>query len=265
MARRGKGDRGDYEKISEMAWDLDAGHGGVGAVGGRERPVVGSTGWAGDGRANEAEPDAGLWPAVGADGQYRAIDACRYDEELQHEHDLILCEGHRVLWRFGEQLRQEAIDYVRWSAAGGIVGRTVRTALKSARQVVRQGHNVAKSETGIAYRAINPAYAETTAQSGQFYRSGAAGRLGNDGIYANSTVEGAIAEFQYHNPGVNPAVFRVEYPVSPTLRISPPSGYFNQPLPFTQGANILIAPSLRAHGTVNLLIREGAIPAGRVQ
>jgi hypothetical protein len=123
----------------------------------------------------------------------------------------------------------------------------------------------AKTETAVAYRAINPAYAESTAQSGQFFRSGAAGRLGNDGIYANSTIEGAIAEFQFHNPGVNPAVFRVQYPVSPTLNISPPSGYFSQPLPFTQGANILTAPSLRAPGTVNLLIREGAVPAGRIQ
>jgi hypothetical protein len=85
--------------------------------------------------------------------------------------------------------------------------------------------------------------------------------LGNDGIYANSTVEGAIAEFQFHNP----AVFRVQYPSSPTLNISPPSGYFNQPLPFTQGANILTAPSLRAPSTVNMLIREGAVPAGRIQ
>jgi RHS repeat-associated protein len=117
---------------------------------------------------------------------------------------------------------------------------------------------------GTAYRAVNPAYAESTAQSG-FYRSGAAGRLGNDGIYVNSTIEGAIAEFQFHNPGVSPAVFRVQYPVGSTLNISPPSGYFNQPLPFTQGANILTAPSLRAPGTMNMLIREGAVPAGRTQ
>jgi RHS repeat-associated protein len=120
-------------------------------------------------------------------------------------------------------------------------------------------------ETAIAYRAINPRYAQSTVESGQFYQSGAPGRLGNDGIYANTTVEGAIAEFQYHNPGVTPAVFRVEYPVSTPLGIDPPSGYFNQPLPFTQGANILTAPSLRAPGTQNLLIRQGAVPAGRVQ
>lgn len=130
-----------------------------------------STGWAGDGRANGAEPDAGLWPAAGADGQYRAIDACRYDEELQREHDLILCEGHRVLWRFGEQLRQEAIDYVRWSAAGGVVGRTVRTALKSARQTARIGHDAIKQlgttvPPGITVLGHYPAYTELAEQLG---------------------------------------------------------------------------------------------------
>jgi hypothetical protein len=123
----------------------------------------------------------------------------------------------------------------------------------------------ANSATATAYRAINPAFADSTAQSGQFYLSGAAGRLGNDGIYANSTVQGAVAEFQFHNPGVNPAVFEVQYPVSPVLEINPPAGYFSQPLPFTQGANVLTAPSLRAPGTFNFLIRNGAVPAGRVQ
>ncbi len=119
-------------------------------------------------------------------------------------------------------------------------------------------------ETLTAYRAINPAYADTTEASGQFYQSGAAGRLGNDGIYANTTPEGAIAEFQYHNPGVDPAVFEVQYPASPTLNISPPSGYFSSPLPFTGDANILTAPSLRAPGTLNLLIRDGAVPGARL-
>jgi len=123
----------------------------------------------------------------------------------------------------------------------------------------------ATAEHATAYRAINPAYAESTAESGQFFQSGAAGRLGNDGVYANSTVEGAISEFQYHNPGVEPAVFRVQYPISPTLNVSPPAGYFDSALPFTGDANILTAPSIRAPGTVNLLIRAGATPAGRIQ
>lgn len=113
------------------------------------------------------------------------------------------------------------------------------------------------AKTGTAYRAIHPDFIESTVLKG-FYRSGAAGRLGNDGLYANNTVKGAIAEFQYHNPGITPAVFEVKYPLSTPLKINPPSGYFAQPLPFTQGANILTAPSIRATGTNNLLIRQGA-------
>ncbi len=152
---------------------------------------------------------------------------------------------------------------------GGPVGYQAMQALPFVRlesmgnSLAQQG--VAAESSAVGYRAINPAFAESTAQSGQLFRSGAAGRLGNDGIYVNSTAEGAIAEFQYHNPGIDPAVFEVNYPVSPTLNINPPSGYFNQPLPFTQGANILSAPSVRAPGTINLLIREGAVPAGRIQ
>ncbi len=126
------------------------------------------------------------------------------------------------------------------------------------------GFLAAEGGTATAYRAINSAFADSTEASGQFYQSGAAGRLANDGIYANSTPEGAIAEFQYHNPGVNPTVFEVQYPVSSTLNISPPSGYFNSQLPFTGDANILIAPSLRSPGTFNLLIRQGAVPGARL-
>ena len=121
---------------------------------------------------------------------------------------------------------------------------------------------------GTAYRAINPSFADSTAASGQFYQSGLPGRLGNDGIYANSTFDGAIAEFNANpkNVGITPAVFKVQYPAnSPTLNISPPSGYFNSPLPFTGDANILTAPSLRAPDTMNFLIRNGAVPAGRIQ
>ena len=100
---------------------------------------------------------------------------------------------------------------------------------------------------GTAYRAVHPDFAESTVSNG-FYRSGAAGRLGNDGIYANNTVNGAVAEFQYHNPGITPAVFQVRYPLSTPL----------------QGANILVAPSVRAAGTINLLIRQGATVGSRI-
>ncbi len=118
----------------------------------------------------------------------------------------------------------------------------------------------ASTEYGLAYRAINPQFAESTVQNG-FYKSGLPGRLGNDGIYANNTIEGAIKEFSFHNPNVKPVVFEVKYPITKPLSISPPtqpSSYFAGPMPFTQGANILLAPSLRAPGTINLLIRNGA-------
>jgi len=117
-----------------------------------------------------------------------------------------------------------------------------------------------------AYRAIDPRYTQSTLENG-FYRSGAAGRLGNDGIYANSSVKGAIAEFQYHNPGVSPSVFEVKYPAGSTLNVSPPAGnfYIESPLPFTHGANVLAAPSLRQSGTTNFLIRNGAIPGSIIQ
>lgn len=75
----------------------------------------------------------------------------------------------------------------------------------------------------------------------------------------------AAAEFSFHNPGVAPAIFEVKFPLSRPLQINPPSGYFSQPLPFTQGANILQAPSLRVPGTFNLLIRNGARPGLRLQ
>ncbi|MBP8261655.1 MAG: TNT domain-containing protein [Verrucomicrobia bacterium] len=73
------------------------------------------------------DPGDDPWPAAGADGRYRVIDACRYDPQLQREHERILCEGHRVLWRVGEQLRQEALDSVRWYVIGGALGTTAKS------------------------------------------------------------------------------------------------------------------------------------------
>mgnify|MGYP003583573395 CR=1 FL=1 len=116
---------------------------------------------------------------------------------------------------------------------------------------------------GVGYRAIAAEYAQSTTSNG-FYRSGAPGRLGGDGIYFNSTKEGALAEFYYHNPAGTPALFEVYYPLSKPLLINPPSGYFKA-LPFTQDANILMAPSLRAPNTMNYLIRSGEQVGKRIQ
>ncbi|HRZ46169.1 MAG TPA: Imm74 family immunity protein [Candidatus Paceibacterota bacterium] len=134
--------------------------------------ALGSMEWAGDGRANRAEPEAGLWPEAGADGQYRVIDASRYDRQLQREHELVLCQGHRVLWRFGEQLREEALDSIRWSAAGGVVGRAVGTAVKTARQAVRHGHAAAKKADDLfatTMRQVEALDFSTAANRAVFY------------------------------------------------------------------------------------------------
>jgi RHS repeat-associated protein len=160
------------------------------------------------------------------------------------------------------------VPFAGWAGTAGKFANKADNLVDAARAVDNIGDAgrtaVKTADEGIAYRAIDPQYAGSTVKDG-FYQSGAPGRLGNDGIYANSTIEGAVAEFTHHNPGVTPAVFEVKYPNSPTLSIDPPSGYFNQPLPFTQGANILTAPSIRAPNTTNLLIRQGATPGKRIQ
>ncbi|WP_041691236.1 hypothetical protein [Elusimicrobium minutum] len=128
--------------------------------------------------------------------------------------------------------------------------------------LLRTGSNaLGTTTTGTGYRVIESKYAQSTLESGTFYQSGAAGRIGNDGTYINNTIEGAIKEFIYHKPNTPFTVFEVNYPITPSLNISsPPSNYINQPLSFTGDVNILTTPSLRAPGTTNLLIREGAVP-----
>jgi len=90
------------------------------------------------------DPGDDPWPAAGADGRYRVIDACRYDPQLQREHERILCEGHRVLWRVGEQLRDEALESVKWNLLGS-VGRAGRLGLGGACGIVHYGHTVAQT------------------------------------------------------------------------------------------------------------------------
>ncbi len=88
----------------------------------------GGTGWM---DLDPGEED--LWPTAGADGHFRVIDACRYDQALQREHERILCQGHRVLWRVGEQLRDEAIESVKWTIVGSAVGSTLKAGCRMAR------------------------------------------------------------------------------------------------------------------------------------
>ncbi|MBP8259891.1 MAG: hypothetical protein KA118_09545 [Verrucomicrobia bacterium] len=193
------------------------------------------------------------------------IDASRYDRELQREHELVLCQGHRVLWRLGEQLREEALDSIRWSAAGGVVGRTVKTALKSARQAVRHAENVVGTAKSVGYHATKPQNAPYIMRQG--VRPSISGRLG-EGVYVSDTVEGAIAEYNAHHPGLRlkPAVIEIEYYPGVNLKVTPPTRHYEGPLPFTQNADTLTAPSVRAGGTMNTVIRNGtAVPVRRAQ
>jgi RHS repeat-associated protein len=155
-----------------------------------------------------------------------------------------------------------------WAHAVKVGIDDVNEAIGTKLAVVAMAYSFATmpASTPAAYRAVDPKYAQSTLDNG-FYRSGSAGRLGNDGIYANSSVKGAVAEFQYHNPGVSPTVFEVNYSAGSTLKVNPPSGnfYAESPLPFTQGANTLSAPSLRQPGTMNYLIRDGAVPGRIIQ
>jgi RHS repeat-associated protein len=117
----------------------------------------------------------------------------------------------------------------------------------------------------LAYRAVDPRY-PLPARGESFYRSGAKGRLGSDGIYANSSVEGAIAEFNHHVPGIAPAVYQLKVPNLPRLRLDPPPiGYTKGTLPNTEGFGVLEAPSLRLEGSTNYLIRSGDVVGKRMQ
>lgn len=134
------------------------------------------------------------------------------------------------------------------------------TRTTSVNNCVKFSYNTTRN-TGTGYRVIDARYAESTLKSGRFFKSGAAGRLGNDGVYINNTIEGAIAEFKFHNPQTPFSIIETQYPLGNLLEIThTPNNLFNSRLPFTGDANILVAPSLRAPHTMNLLIREGAKP-----
>lgn len=88
------------------------------------------------------------------------------------------------------------------------------------------------------------------------------GRLGSHGTYVNSTPEGAIAEFKFRNPDVEPSVIRVEY--NPGVNASasvPPRNYvMEHPL----NVDSISAPSLRMPNTINTNILNGSAKPKRV-
>jgi RHS repeat-associated protein len=179
---------------------------------------------------------------------------------LQKNHDAkTVPENHWTRNKHLNNLSERVAEPMAEMAVGEGLG---KVAAKGISVLMKSGSS---EGIGTAYRAINPSYAESTVKNG-FYRSGFPGRLGNDGIYANTTIEGAIKEFSFHNPNVKPIVFEVKYPMSKPLNISPPSStYFAGPMPFTEGANILAAPSIRQPNTMNLLIRQGAQVGARIK
>jgi len=67
-------------------------------------------------------------------------------------------------------------------------------------------------------------------------------------------MEGAMAEFAHHNPGVTPAIFQVEYPVGNNLFLKTPPSSYSKVLPGSEGFNTITTPSVRAPGTYNTLI-----------
>lgn len=109
------------------------------------------------------------------------------------------------------------------------------------------GRNSSSSQIG--YHATLPEVAPLILQNG--FRNGSApGRLGTGGIYVNNTRQGAIAEFQYHNPGVTPSIFRVSYnPGRVATTNTAPRNYVER-LPFFN-VNSISAPSVRLPGSIN--------------
>lgn len=131
---------------------------------------------------------------------------------------------------------------------------------------------IAASETGGAliarlwFRAFGGAatgYHATFPEAAAAIRRGgfnpgtSAGRLGSHGTYVNNTPEGAIAEFAFHHPGVNPAVLQVEYSlgVNATACVAPRNYVFELPL----FVDSISAPSLRYIGSVNTNVLNGSV------
>lgn len=109
----------------------------------------------------------------------------------------------------------------------------------------------------VGYHATHPDVVPLIQQNG--FRPGIApGRLGSNGTYVNNTVEGAIAEFQHHNPGVTPGILKVEYDAGINASsVVPPKGYVEN-FPF-YNVDSVSAPSVRLPGTTNTNVLNGSL------
>jgi hypothetical protein len=87
-------------------------------------------------------------------------------------------------------------------------------------------------------------------------RESLGGRAGS-GVYVSDTIEGAMAEFAAHNPGITPAVLKVGYsPASNYYLEGLTNSYIKGALPL--GADTLSFQSVRLAGSVNVVIRNGS-------
>lgn len=114
-----------------------------------------------------------------------------------------------------------------------------------------------QSVVSIGYHATHPDIAPLIQQNG--FRAGTApGRLGSGGTYVNNTHAGAVAEFQYHNPGVTPAVLKVQYDpgINASATIAPRNYVETLPL---YNVDSISAPSLRMPGTININVLNGSV------
>ena len=175
----------------------------------------------------------------------------------------------------GSLLADIAIDYVKDAAIGAAITAavtvtapalgTVAVAIGTVAVVakaVRVGARVYKAATNatrrtVGYHAAHPDVAPLIQQNG--FRAGTGpGRLGSGGTYVNNTRQGAVAEFQHHNPGATPTVLKVEY--SPGVNASTsvaPRNYVDN-LPFNN-VDSISAPSVRLAGTTNTNVMNGSV------
>lgn len=119
--------------------------------------------------------------------------------------------------------------------------------------------NNSPNDYQVGYHATTPESADLI-MSGGFRNGTKPGRLGSDGVYVNSTPEGAIKEFQAHNgSSANPSIIKVEYNPGVNAEASiPPRNYVDShPL----NVDSISAPSIRKPGTTNTnILNNSAIP-----
>ena len=169
-----------------------------------------------------------------------------------------VARGFADVLRFGEGIA-EAVDACSgWEAAGHLLTDVVRGA--SIATMAYGGTSALKGRTKIGYHATHPEAAESIVKGG--FRPGTKpGRLGSKGIYVNDTKAGAIAEFQYHNPGIKPSVIKVKYkPGTNAYAKTPPKNYVD-----THPLNVdsISSPSVRMKGTNNTnILNKSAKPIG---